>query len=161
MADGKTHRLVGAGTGAVFAGFRANEQKAHQWWAEVAGGALGGYVGGLLPDVIEPAISSWHRDVAHSWTVGGGIVAMGNALAAFEAACRENAEKCLAIPMEPQGDVFAFVPTDPISRLLLSLFELMWRLAPGFANGLAAGYISHLALDAATPRSIPLLKAGV
>jgi hypothetical protein len=67
---------------------------------------------------------------------------------------------CLAIPMEPQGDVFAFVPTDPISRLLLSLFELMWRLAAGFANGLAAGYISHLALDAATPRSIPLLKAG-
>jgi len=160
MSDGKTHRLVGAGTGAVFAGFRAKEQKAPNWWCEVAGGALGGYVGGLLPDVLEPAISSWHRDIAHSCAAGGGVIAMGNALAAFEAACRENAEKCRAIPMEQQGDVFAFVPADPISRLLLSLFELLWRLAAGFANGLAAGYVSHLALDAATPRSIPLLKAG-
>jgi len=62
--------------------------------------------------------------------------------------------------MEQQGDVFVFIPADPISRLLLSLFELLWRLAAGFANGLAAGYLSHLALDAVTPRSIPLLKAG-
>jgi hypothetical protein len=160
MSDGKTHRLVGAGTGAVFAGFRAKEQKDHHWLAEVAGGALGGYVGGLLPDVLEPAISSWHRDVAHSYTAGGGIVAMRDALAAFVAACRENAEKCRAIPMEQQGDVFVFVPVDPISRLLLDVFELLWRLAAGFANGLAAGYLSHLALDAVTPRSIPLLKRG-
>ncbi len=160
MSDGKTHRLVGAGTGAVVAGFRAKQQKDHHWWAEVAGGALGGYVGGQLPDLLEPAISPWHRDVAHSCTAGGAIIAMGNALAAFEATCRENAEKCRALPMEQQGDVFVFVPADPISRLLLSLFELLWRLAAGFANGLAAGYLSHLALDAVTPRSIPLLKAG-
>jgi hypothetical protein len=106
MSDGKTHRLVGAGTGAVVAGFRAKQQKDHHWWAEVAGGALGGYVGGQLPDLLEPAISSWHRDVAHSCTAGGAIIAMGNALAAFEAACRENAEKCRALPMEQQGDVF-------------------------------------------------------
>jgi membrane-bound metal-dependent hydrolase YbcI (DUF457 family) len=160
VSDGKTHRLVGAGTGAVVAGFRAKQQKDHHWWAEVAGGALGGYVGGQLPDLLEPAISPWHRDVAHSCTAGGAIIAMGNALAAFEAACRENAEKCRALPMEQQGDVFVFIPADPISRLLLSLFELLWRLAAGFANGLAAGYLSHLALDAVTPRSIPILKAG-
>ncbi len=85
---------------------------------------------------------------------------MGNAFAAFEAACRENAEKCKALPMEQRGDVFVFVPADPITQLLLSLFEIFWRLAAGFANGLAAGYLSHLALDAMTPRSIPLLKSG-
>jgi hypothetical protein len=157
MSDGKTHRLVGAGTGAVFAGFRAKQQKNHHWWAEVAGGALGGYIGGQLPDLLEPAISSWHRDVAHSCTAGGAIIAMGNALAAFEAACRENAEKCTALQMEQHGNTFVFVPANPISRLLLSLFELLWRVAAGFANGLAAGYVSHLALDYATPRSIPLL----
>jgi len=58
----------------------AKEQRVPNWWTEVAGGALGGYVGGLLPDVLEPAISSWHRDVAHSCAAGGGIVALGNAL---------------------------------------------------------------------------------
>ncbi len=64
MSDGNTHKLVGAGAGAVFAGFRAKEQKDHHWCAEVAGGALGGYIAGQLPDLLEPAISSWHRDVA-------------------------------------------------------------------------------------------------
>ncbi len=63
MPDGKTHKLVGAGTGAVYAGFRAKEQSNQNWCIEVAGGAVGGYVGGQLPDVLEPAISSWHRDV--------------------------------------------------------------------------------------------------
>jgi membrane-bound metal-dependent hydrolase YbcI (DUF457 family) len=37
---------------------------------------------------------------------------------------------------------------------------MFWRFAAGFANGLAAGYVSHLALDAATPRSLPLLVSG-
>jgi hypothetical protein len=160
MSDGKTHKLVGAGAGAVFAGFRAKEQKDHHWWAEVAGGALGGYVAGQLPDLLEPAISSWHRDVAHSYTAGGGIIAIGNAVEAFAAACRENAEKCSAIPMEQQGNVFVPVVVDPLSRFLLDVFELLWRLAAGFVNGLAAGYVSHLALDAMTPRSIPLLTSG-
>jgi len=115
MSDGKTHKLVGIGAGAVFASYQAKEQKSANWCAEVAGGVLGGYIGGLLPDVIEPAISSWHRGAAHSCAAGGGIIAMGNALAAFEAACRENAEKCRALPMEEQGNVFAFAPPDPIS----------------------------------------------
>ena len=160
MSDGNTHKLVGAGAGAVFAGFRAKEQKDHHWCAEVAGGALGGYIAGQLPDLLEPAISSWHRDVAHSYSAGGGIIALGNALAAFVAACRENAEKCEAIPMEQQGDKFVPVAVDPFSKFLLDLFALLWRLAAGFANGLAAGYISHLALDAVTPRSIPLLTSA-
>jgi hypothetical protein len=160
MSDGKTHKFVGAGAGAVAAGFRAKQQKNHHCLAEVVGGALGGYVGGQLPDLLEPAISSWHRNVAHSCTAGGAILAMGNAFTVFEASCRENAEKCRALPMEQEGDVFVFVPADPIARLLLSLFEIFWRIAAGFANGLRAGYISHLALDAMTPRSIPLLTKG-
>lgn len=160
MPDSKTHKLVGASSGAVYAAYRAKEQSVPNWWTEVAGGALGGYVGGLLPDVLEPAISSWHRDVAHSCAAGGGIVALRNALAAIEVACRENAEKCRAIPMAPLGGIFVPVAVDPISQFLSTLFEFLWRLAAGFVNGVAAGYISHLALDAATPRSIPLLAAG-
>jgi hypothetical protein len=53
MSDGKTRRLVGGGTGAIDAGFRAKEQKNLDWWAEVAGGAVGGYLGGVLPDIVE------------------------------------------------------------------------------------------------------------
>jgi hypothetical protein len=85
---------------------------------------------------------------------------MKDALTAFAAACRENAEKCRALPMTPQGDMFVVAPVDPFSQLLLNMFELFWRFLAGFTNGLAAGYVSHLALDAATPRSIPLLTNG-
>jgi hypothetical protein len=84
---------------------------------------------------------------------------MGKVFAAIEAACRENAEKSGAISMEQQGDTFVPV-TDPVTRFLSALFELFWRLAAGFFNGLRAGYVSHLALDAMTPRSIPLLTSG-
>jgi LexA-binding, inner membrane-associated putative hydrolase len=159
MSDGKTHKLVGEGFGAGVAGFRAKQQRNHHYVVEVVGGALGGYVGGQLPDILEPAISSWHRDIAHSCTAGGGILALGNALAAIESACRENAQKCRALLMEQQDDAFVLVPADLISRLLF-LFELFWRLAAGFVNGLAAGYLSHLALDAMSPRSIPLLTSA-
>jgi hypothetical protein len=87
-------------------------------------------------------------------------VAMRNALAAFEAACRENAEKCRAIPMEQQGDVFIPVALDPFSKLLMECFTFFWHFVAGFMNGLAVGYLSHLALDAVSLRSIPLLTSA-
>jgi hypothetical protein len=49
MPDGKTHKLVGAGTGAVYAGYRAKEETNLHWWMEVAGGAFGGYLGVRVP----------------------------------------------------------------------------------------------------------------
>lgn len=158
MPDGKTHALVGAGSGAVYSGYRAKDQD-QDWWVEVIGGAIGGYVGGKLPDWIEPAVSPWHRSTAHSGAVGGGVLAIGNAIAACGAACRENAETCKSLRMQQQGDVFVFVPLDPLSNFFANLFEFLWRLAAGFVNGLAAGYVSHLTLDAMTARSIPLLPA--
>jgi hypothetical protein len=160
MPDAKTHKLVGAGTGAIYAGYRAKDQSNPNWWVEVAGGAVGGYVGGLLPDILEPATSPQHRDLAHSWVAGGGIVGLHSAIEAWEAACRENAEKCRALPMAAQVTTFVHAPIDPISQLLFSLFEFLWRFSAGFANGLTVGYVSHLALDAATPSSLPWLTNG-
>jgi hypothetical protein len=160
MPNRRTHKLVGAASGAVYAGYRAKDQSGPNWWSEVAGGAIGGFFGGLLPDAVEPATSSWHRDLAHSCTAGVTILAMKNALESWEAACRENAEKSRAIPMVPQGAGFVPVPADPLAQLLSGIVELFWRFLAGFLNGLAAGYVSHLALDAVTPGSIPLLTTG-
>ena len=160
MPNRRTHKLVGAASGAAYAGYRAKEQSGLNWWAEVAGGGLGGFFGGPLPDAIEPAISPWHRDLAHSWAAGTGILATKNLLAAWETACRENADKCRAIPMTLVENFYVPVPVDPLSHLLSRSVELFWRFLAGFLNGIAAGYVSHLALDAVTPRSIPLLAAG-
>lgn len=160
MPSENTHKYVGLVVGAAYAGHRAKAQSGPNWWAEVAGGAVGGYLGGRLPDILEPALSSWHRGVAHSCSAGGAIIVVKDPFTLWETACRENAEKCKAIPMAPHGGMFVPVPIDLFSQMFLKLAELWWRFLAGFLNGLAAGYVSHLALDAATPRSIPLLTAA-
>jgi len=92
--------------------------------------------------------------------VGGTILGLGNTLASLAAACRENAEKCNAIQMTEQVNVYVPAVVGPLSKLLLAIEEFLWRFAAGLLIGLAVGYLSHLALDAVTPRSIPLLTAG-
>jgi hypothetical protein len=162
MSDRSTHKLAGVGSGAAFAAYRAKDQSFESLLVEVAGGAIGGYLGGILPDILEPAISSWHRSVAHSYISGGAIrgfgqrdvLRVGNGLSGQ---CRN----CRALRMIPApSGTFVVAPPDPIQQLLSSLAELFWRLAAGFLNAFTTGYISHLALYALTPRSTPLLTSG-
>jgi len=161
MPDGKTHKLVGAETGALYVAYGAKEEDGSNWCVEVAGGIFGGFLGGMCPDLLEPAISSWHRGAAHSCAAGSGIVAIASALDAFAQACRVNAEKCKAIEMIQEREVFVPVVPDPLSQLLIGICEFMWRFLAGFVKGFAAGYVSHLALDATFgKRSIPLLMKG-
>jgi membrane-bound metal-dependent hydrolase YbcI (DUF457 family) len=162
MADGVTHKLAGTGSGLIFAAYRAKGQSPGDWIVEVAGGAIGGYVGGILPDILEPAISSWHRGTAHSYVSGATLAAcIYRTLSDWETACRGQAQNCRAIRMvRAPGGTFVAAPSDPLRQLFLSTAELFWRLLAGFLSGLAAGYVSHLALDAATPRSIPLIGSG-
>jgi len=161
MADRKTHIVAGITAGIGYAAYQAKEQSTPNRLTEIAGGGVGGYLGALLPDILEPGVSSWHRGTAHSWSAGAGIVSLRDRLAGWEKFCREQAENCKAIPMM-SVDAFTFVPApvDPISDLFAKLAEFLWRFLAGLANGLAAGYVSHLALDAVTPRSLPLLASG-
>ena len=77
MPNAKTHFLVGA---AIGAGLYCLIQKAQDQPIELHGllgmGLVGG-VAGLLPDIIEPATSPNHRELAHSFAaliaVGAGI----------------------------------------------------------------------------------------
>jgi membrane-bound metal-dependent hydrolase YbcI (DUF457 family) len=41
-------------------------------------GYMGGAVGGILPDLLEPAVHPGHRNVCHSLTAGGLLVAGAN-----------------------------------------------------------------------------------
>ena len=148
MPNRKAHRNVGAASGALIAGYRARAQRPPELLLETAGGALGGLLGGSLPDVLEPVISSWHRDIAHSWAAGAGIIRATSGLQQWESYCRERAGHYSRLRAVAQ---------DPLFRALHFLAEIFWRLAAGFASGLGAGYASHLLLDALTPRGIPLM----
>lgn len=164
MPGRRTHAYVGLTAGLGYAAFQAKEQGAANLWVEAAGGALGGWWGGQMPDVLEPATSSWHRCLAHSGTAGAAIVSARSKLTGCQDYCRERADSCRLrrealnmVPHPSRPDLFVAAPTDQWQHFLLLMQEVLWRLAAGVANGLAAGYVSHLALDAATPRSIPLL----
>ncbi len=119
MPSGKTHLLVGAGLG--FAGYliycRVSNREFVFGEALLATGTCA--LGSVSPDVLEPAVHSWHRGPCHSVTVGGAAARLAWA------------------PWTVGGG-------PDLGTLLLGFFAL--------------GYLSHLAMDACTPRSVPLLK---
>jgi hypothetical protein len=167
MPDRRTHRRAGRLSGGVYAFQRARKQSVGHCVTETIGGIAGGEVGAVVADWLEPGISSWHRGSAHSCAAGVGILSLGEVLAGVETYCREQADlkaqelrTLQMIPDPALPSVFVAGPNSWLSELWLTICELFWRAAAGFANGLAAGYLSHLVLDAGTPRSIPLLTNG-
>lgn len=167
MADRKTHRRAGRVSGAVYAAHRARGQSVPNFIVETAAGALGGDVGALVSDWLEPGISPWHRGTAHSCAAGATILSLGEVFAGVETYCRQQAERkaaerktLQATPDPTQPNMFVASPNSSLTQLWLTICEFFWHALAGLVNGLTAGYISHLVLDAGTPRSIPLLTNG-
>lgn len=167
MANRRTHRRVGRVAGTVYAAHRAKDQKVSHFITESIGGAVGGDIGSTVADWLEPAVSSWHRGTAHSCAAGGVVLSLGDTLAQSEIFCRAQAERYTAqrsalemVPHPTLPNTFVPAPGNMLTNLWLLACEFFWHALAGFTNGLAAGYISHLVLDAGTPRSIPLLTKG-
>jgi membrane-bound metal-dependent hydrolase YbcI (DUF457 family) len=149
MPNFDTHAQAGVAVGAVAAAYRARSAPPDQMLAEILGGVLGGYLGGVLPDVLEPARDPNHRKLAHSVVAGGGLTLAR--VAEWQAACRAAGDVAAARVLQyPAGDS---------QRTRAQWDVLFWRLLAGALVGLVAGYASHLALDACTPRGLPLLGA--
>jgi uncharacterized membrane protein YfcA len=136
-----THVTVGVAAGAVWAYYHARNEHPVDQAVEVLGGAIGGWFGGLLPDVLDPPTTPRHRDMAH-----GLVLLLLVAFASLEAerrACRTRAESC-----STAGNAAA------------DLRPLVWRFIAGVLTGLQAGYVSHLVLDGNTKAALPLLVRG-
>jgi len=148
--NGKTHRAVGAVSGFAVTLARSDGQEKWKRLAEGVGGALGGYLGACAPDVLEPAVHSWHRNGCHSVSAGAAVVVGARkAVGAWEAKCREMAARC-----ETKRHAAG---VNDLQRLLYLIAEVALRIAAGLLSGAATGYVSHLVLDAVTPRGIPLI----
>ncbi len=104
-------------------------------------------MGGILPDVLEPATSPHHRQLAHSLVVGGSLAVAK--VAEMQASCRS-----LSSEATQRASV---LPVGSPERRDAEFLALFWRFVAGFLIGLATGYASHLALDACTPQGLPLL----
>lgn len=77
--NGTAHRWIGATSGAVHGAariYKSEEKHTFETAAPLVGAAAaGGLVGGMLPDLLEPATSPNHRGIAHSIIIG--IVLVG------------------------------------------------------------------------------------
>jgi hypothetical protein len=158
------HQCIGAGAGGVRAGFHAKDQQGAHYWIEVIGGILGGYTTSMLPDKLEPAISSWHRGPFHSAVVGGVVISLSEKLSEWGAVCRQKADAQRNVPQVEnlQTGEWLPLPRTPVNEFIAQVAELFWRLLAGFLNGLSAGYVSHLVLDGVVgSRGIPLLFGHV
>lgn len=148
MPDRRTHTMVAVPVGALVALASAPEHQGMAAFATLLGGGVGGYIGGAMPDLLEPSTSGHHRDFAHS--VAGGALLCASPIYALSARWREEAGA-----LERTAGLLRMDSADR-AKLVAQAFWL--NLAAGLLVGFLAGYLSHLALDAVTPRSLPLLR---
>lgn len=136
-----THVTAGVAAGAVWAFYHARKEHTSDQVVEVLGGAIGGWFGGLLPDVLDPPTTPDHRDVGHGFALL--LLVAFASLEAERQACRANAISCMKV-----GGT-----ADDIR-------PLAWRFVAGVLTGIQAGYVSHLLLDGNTKAALPLLVRG-
>jgi hypothetical protein len=148
MPNRQTHLAFGAASGAAKAAWEVRNLPARQLVPEIIGGGFGGLSTSTLPDVLEPAVHSWHRSVAHAGSSGIiGTLAIQQKIAKWQDLCRSEANR---------HDYLSAAAQDDWARFWHSVIAFVLRVASGILAGLPAGYASHLVLDAMSPRSIPL-----
>lgn len=118
---------------------------------EIAGAAVGGVLGSRIPDVVDAPTCPRHRGIAHGLPAGGFVASLP--IKEWQEACRTRAilheAKLLA---QQEGSV---------GQLIQQLLVWFWHTVAGMLGGLRAGYLSHLALDATTSMSLPLIGLRV
>jgi inner membrane protein len=151
MPNGREHAIIGA-TAACAAGLIAsNGEPDYARLFVTIGAGIGGSIGGRVPDKLEPAIHSHHRDVFHSGAAAGTLIWGGSRMYASA----RNAMFAEAARLRAKRES---LPLDHGDRVWLGIAEVTHYLAFGIVTGLAVGYLSHIAADFATPRGVPLIS---
>ena len=115
-----------------------------RFW-DIVGACLGASFGGVLPDILEPALTPNHRQFAH------GIIPAAAAAHFGKCAHREGCDLLYAWAHQaPLLSAGVGAPPDSVPRWL--------RFAiAGFFRGVPVGYLSHLVADFGTPSCLPLV----
>jgi hypothetical protein len=149
MPNRALHIAVSTPTGACFSFYNSQYQNHFVRFEEACGGFVGGVVGGSLPDFIDPPTWPGHRSVGHGLIpVAMAGVVWQQRLDAAQNHLRRSADAYHWQAAQCQ---------DPIPNVWYSLMETACRLLAGFLAGIFAGYLSHVALDFATPGCLPLV----
>ena len=136
MPNRVVHRTVGIGAGAAASAILSDNLQGPHRTVELLAAAVGGYYGAAAPDWIDPPTTPNHRSVGHSIALaGGGLVYATSQLSEWRSALHERSQAAFCGGKDVQG--------------------YFYIIASGILTGFVAGYASHLALDAATPKSLP------
>jgi hypothetical protein len=149
MPNREVHILTSSVTGGVWALHRAGGQSPEDSFLEMVGGILGGSISGTMPDKLDPPTSPNHRALGHSAGVATlALPRIQGLLLSWESHLRYLADE-VRKQRSQEGSDFA--------KILLTLLEIVLRIAVGIASGVVAGYSTHLVLDALTSKSLPLI----
>lgn len=154
MPNRRAHGWIGAGFGLTAGVIFSDDLPTEARWIYSLAAGVGGTIGGVMPDVLEPAIHAHHRDVCHSVAAGGGLSFGGlSAASSSTKELRSDAAQLRAMRLAlPDGDQ---------RRTSLAAREFLIYALLGFSAGFVTGYLSHLVADAATPRGIPVVARRV
>ncbi len=147
MPNRNAHLAIGAVTGALRSCLAEPRLKGTDQFWNLVGGAIGGAVGGLLPDVLEPATSPHHRQFAHGVLPTLGVAALTRPV---RRAVKVRTRRWAREGPLPGTSMQSTSGSAGVPR------ELRFLLL-GAIRGIEAGYVSHLAADALTPKGLPLI----
>jgi hypothetical protein len=158
MPSRDIHRPVSGTVGAGYAGHKAYRRYKDRSApglpivTETIGGFAGGWLGGALPDIIDPPTSPNHRNFGHGIaTVAGAVAWTADAILDLQEKLRKQADKLQVNRWRLQSD---------LEQMLSTIMEFFLRFLAGALDGLIAGYAAHLALDFFTPSGLPLIARG-
>lgn len=144
MPNRDLHRPTGAILGLGASLLLATHARSSRPGLEALAGAVGGWIGGALPDWIDPAHSPNHRSTGHSLLgAGSALVFSVVRLRLWQCWFRRQAEAAQS-RATAEGATW-------------SLEATLCHALSGLIAGLIAGYIGHLVDDAGTPCGLPIL----
>lgn len=149
MANRKQHIVLGAAVGVSGYALYSRMKGEKVSLPELIGASLSGIAGAFLPDLLEPATNPNHRSFFHSVTFAGAA-----GLSVWSRAWRVRDEQ---IRLAEECEWRANAVFDEHEKNVWRWKALWHRFLAGLVPGLILGYASHLAADAVTPKSLPLL----
>lgn len=118
--------------------------------ADLVGGIAGGYLGGRIPDLIDPSKIGGpnHRSYGHGIAQNSALAMwIFNNIQEFRKMCFEKAT---------EFEIKSKELTDDVKSFFLTLVASFLRFVAGLAIGVIAGIISHLTLDSFTKKGLPI-----
>lgn len=149
MPNKNEHALIGTAAGGTFAFLRSTDQDPLWRLLEAIGGSIGGRVASVLPDLVDPADHPMHREIGHG-------VAPGVVLSRWY-----YGSVCVPAQQHLRAEARLHFDAAASETGWRALGHWLWAailvVLSGAVAGALAGYLSHLAADAFTTRSLPLL----